>query len=82
MHREDGPFVTRLEREPGKRESRYAHLFCAGVNDRQATIASETSDPQPPADDQSRLARLEAQVEALQKELNSIKARLDFDRNN
>ena len=25
--REDGPFVLRLAREPGKRESRYAHLF-------------------------------------------------------
>ncbi|VEB07342.1 G20.3 [Klebsiella pneumoniae] len=26
--REDGPFVARLPREPGKRESRYMHLFC------------------------------------------------------
>lgn len=25
--REDGPFVVRLPREPGRRESRYAHLF-------------------------------------------------------
>ncbi len=25
--REDGPFVVRLAREPGKRECRYAHLF-------------------------------------------------------
>jgi uncharacterized protein len=25
--REDGPFVTRLAREPGRRESRFAHLF-------------------------------------------------------
>ena len=25
--REDGPFVRRLAREPGKRESRYVHLF-------------------------------------------------------
>ena len=26
-NREDGPFVVRLAREPGKRESRYMHLF-------------------------------------------------------
>ena len=26
--REDGPYVIRLAREPGKRESRYMHLFC------------------------------------------------------
>jgi uncharacterized protein YceH (UPF0502 family) len=30
--REDGPFVVRLAREPGRRESRYAHLFSGEVN--------------------------------------------------
>jgi uncharacterized protein len=29
--REDGPFVTRLAREPGRRESRYAQLFSGEV---------------------------------------------------
>jgi len=29
--REDGPFVTRLAREPGRRDSRYAHLFSGAV---------------------------------------------------
>jgi uncharacterized protein YceH (UPF0502 family) len=29
--REDGPFVVRLAREPGRRESRYAHLFSGAV---------------------------------------------------
>jgi uncharacterized protein YceH (UPF0502 family) len=29
--REDGPFVTRLAREPGRRESRYAHLLSGPV---------------------------------------------------
>lgn len=29
--REDGPFVTRLAREPGRRESRFAHLFSGAV---------------------------------------------------
>jgi uncharacterized protein YceH (UPF0502 family) len=29
--REDGPFVVRLAREPGRRESRYAHLFSGEV---------------------------------------------------
>ncbi|HEY3784264.1 MAG TPA: DUF480 domain-containing protein [Steroidobacteraceae bacterium] len=33
MQREDGPFVTRLAREPGRRESRYAHLFSGPVVD-------------------------------------------------
>jgi len=30
--REDGPFVVRLAREPGRRESRYAHLFSGPVS--------------------------------------------------
>jgi uncharacterized protein YceH (UPF0502 family) len=29
-HRDSGPLVRRLEREPGRRESRYAHLFGTG----------------------------------------------------
>ncbi len=31
--REDGPYVVRLAREPGKRESRYMHLFSGEVVD-------------------------------------------------
>jgi hypothetical protein len=31
--REDGPFVARLPREPGRRDSRYAHLFCGPIED-------------------------------------------------
>jgi uncharacterized protein YceH (UPF0502 family) len=30
--RPDGPFVTRLAREPGRRDSRYAHLFSGPVS--------------------------------------------------
>lgn len=39
--REDGPFVVRLAREPGRREARYAHLFsgevAAGTEERDAS---------------------------------------------
>src|SRR6201997_473500 len=40
--REDGPFVTRLAREPGRRESRYAQLFSGeviGSTEQQASAA-------------------------------------------
>lgn len=40
--REDGPFVKRLPREPGKRESRYRHLF-SGNNDDEA-LTTECTD--------------------------------------
>ena len=36
--RDDGPFVVRLPREPGKRESRYMHLFSGEV---EASVAQE-----------------------------------------
>jgi hypothetical protein len=31
--RDDGPFVARLAREPGRRDSRYAHLFSGAIPD-------------------------------------------------
>ncbi|MCG8015842.1 MAG: DUF480 domain-containing protein [Candidatus Thiodiazotropha sp. 'RUGA'] len=76
MQREDGPFVVRLGREPGKRESRYAHLFCGEVSHAEsqeydgAVKFSATAD-------ESRLAQLEKEVESLRQELDGIKARLD-----
>ncbi|WP_333495684.1 YceH family protein [Kluyvera sp. CHPC 1.251] len=67
-NREDGPFVVRLPREPGKRESRYMHLF-SGEVDLQA-VATESDAP---AADDSLLAR----VEMLEGEVAELKQRLD-----
>lgn len=70
-NREDGPFVARLPREPGKRESRYMHLFSG---DTEITAASEDSDS-PVSDDLAlRVDALEAKVQALQKRLDSLLA--------
>ena len=65
--REDGPFVVRLPREPGKRESRYMHLF-SGEIDLQAIAQSDT-----PVADEGLLAR----VEMLEGEVAELKQRLD-----
>ncbi|UYM56431.1 MULTISPECIES: YceH family protein [Leclercia] len=65
--REDGPFVLRLAREPGKRESRYMHLFSGEV---ETTAAAETVAP---ATEETLLAR----VEALENEVEELKQRLD-----
>jgi uncharacterized protein len=70
MRREDGPFVTKLPREPGKREARFAHLF--GVEAEQHDAA-----PTSPESDQVRMERLEETVNQLRDEVNSLKARLD-----
>lgn len=66
--REDGPFVVRLPREPGKRESRYMHLF-SGEIDLQAIAAQSDA----PVADESLLAR----VEMLEGEVAELKQRLD-----
>jgi len=69
--REDGPFVARLPREPGKRESRYAHLFSGEIAD-----AGEADDPPCSAgktagmaEDGDRIRELEQRVTMLEAEV-------------
>lgn len=66
--REDGPYVVRLAREPGKRESRYMHLFSGDVDDASATADSDLPE---------RNDSLAARVEALEEEVAGLKQRLD-----
>jgi hypothetical protein len=65
--REDGPFVVRLPREPGKRESRYAHLFSGTVEGAGASAREEPAQPDPAQRDalEQRVARLESEVAEL-----------------
>lgn len=68
--RDDGPFVVRLPREPGKRESRYAHLFSGEPAVSATTGVGETAER--PVAEPDRLERLERRVT----ELEAIVARL------
>lgn len=65
--RDDGPFVARLAREPGKREHRYMHLFSGDV---EGLITADEAIA--PATD-----NLVARVEALEGEVEELKQRLD-----
>jgi len=71
--REDGPFVVRLPREPGKRESRYAHLFSGEVSGAEEHGAAVDSDEKVHggcgglSQLEQRVAELEAEVAALKK---------------
>lgn len=66
QQREDGPFVVRLAREAGKRESRYQHLFSGEVSEIVAPEVDSDSDNSPLAE----------RVEALEKEVAELKRQL------
>lgn len=71
--REDGPYVIRLAREPGKRESRYMHLFCGDVDE---AIAAADEPPVATGDLQARVEALESEVAELKQRLDSLLAHL------
>lgn len=73
--REDGPFVVRLPREPGKRESRYMHLF-SGESETLATVADAVASALPADDLNARVALLEEEVAELKQRLDSLLAHL------
>ncbi|WP_455427741.1 YceH family protein [Dryocola sp. LX212] len=73
--REDGPFVVRLPREPGKRESRYRHLF-NGESETLATVADAVVSALPANDLNARVALLEEEVAELKLRLDSLLAHL------
>jgi uncharacterized protein len=82
--RADGPFVVRLAREPGRRDSRYAHLFSGEVPlevSLSASLESESNE-QPAIEPSSenvpslrqRVETLEQQVEELRREVAALRA--------
>lgn len=80
MTRADGPYVTRLAREPGRKEARYAHLLCGDVD----PGPGESMESTPPAGaspgltrDSDRITALERGLEELRGELEAIKRRLE-----
>ena len=77
--REDGPFVVRLQREPGKRESRYAHLFSGKVistDESEDRIDSGDSGQGPDAA-RGHLSKLEMRLADLEAEVAALRHRLD-----
>ena len=76
LTRPDGPFVAKLPREPGRRESRYMHLFSG-----DAPPAAEVDHGEPGALPTAggaslaeRVALLEAEVAGLRREIEALKS--------
>lgn len=73
--REDGPFVVRLPREPGKRESRYAHLFSGEIAAVEDEESQGTPVPRAATDNalEQRVAQLEIEVAEIKQLLDAMR---------
>ncbi|ENM5833138.1 YceH family protein [Vibrio metoecus] len=72
-NRDSGALVVKLPREPGKRESRYHHLFCGDVDMSAFASSSENENVAP-----SQLAELEQEVAALREEVAELRALIEL----
>ncbi|MCX9561387.1 YceH family protein, partial [Vibrio cholerae] len=71
-NRDSGELVVKLPREPGKRESRYHHLFCGEVD--MAAFATSSDNE---ANASSQYAELEQEVAALREEVAELRALIE-----
>ncbi len=65
------PLVLRLERQPGQKESRYAHLLSGEVD--QAAIATVASVARSAGGSNERIEKLESDLESVRSELEQFK---------
>ena len=75
--REDGPFVVRLPREAGRRESRYAHLFSGEVQVPEPEATESSGAPIPDEAEAQRIGELERVVADLREEMEDLRRRLE-----
>ncbi|HUO83347.1 MAG TPA: DUF480 domain-containing protein [Gammaproteobacteria bacterium] len=73
MTSEHGPFVTRLPREPGRRESRYAQLLTGETHSQADELPVADAVAESKGSMADRLSALEASVEALRGEVESLR---------
>lgn len=75
MTRPDGPFVAKLPREPGRRESRYLQLFSGEAPPASAEHDGDSARPAGSDADSlaGRVAALEAEVARLQQAIDALK---------
>jgi hypothetical protein len=80
--RPEGPFVVKLPREPGRRESRYAQLFTGEIDVAAMEAAQVAALPAEPAPGTAssltaRVVALESEVALLREQLLQLQARFD-----
>jgi uncharacterized protein YceH (UPF0502 family) len=76
MARAAGPLVTRLPRQPGQKEARYAHLLSGGVA-ADATVETHAAAPVAAPAEGDRITALETAMHELRSELADMSRQLD-----
>ena len=71
--RESGPLVVKLPREPGKRESRYQHLFSGEVDLEALAVESSSAS----SFSSNKMEMLEAEVAELRQEVAELRAMVE-----
>jgi uncharacterized protein len=77
MTREDGPFIARLARAPGARESRYAHLFSGDLKSAPEPEAEAAEPLSPAGAGASNMPTLSQRVSALEELVAELGAKID-----
>jgi uncharacterized protein len=73
QRKEQGPLVVLLARQPGEKEARYAHTLSGAPEPvKREAMAGTAVTTAPPAIDNSRIAELEGEVEALRLQVESL----------
>lgn len=77
LARRDEPLVVKLPRQAGRKEARYAHLLAGRPEEPAEDSSAATNAHAARSSSGDRIARLEAEVEALRRELSDLGARFD-----
>ena len=76
LARRDEPLVIKLERQPGQKEARYAHLLCGEI-DQDKIASSRASSLTSTGGGTERISKLENEVESLRSELSEFRVVFD-----
>jgi len=76
INHDQGPLVTKLPREPGKRESRYAHLF-SGEVEQAVTTSPAVGVNNASSSQEARITELESQVTEMKQQIADLQQQLD-----
>jgi uncharacterized protein len=74
---DDEPLIIKLERQPGQKEARYAHLLCGNEFAENSQPVAKESRAAQSAADAERLIKLEQEIETLRTDLTTFKAEFE-----